>query len=80
LKDTLVGGGKDAVVGTTNNGNTSLAGVGYAILDFTGSKKPKGLAEIQQILGGTVEVIPVTNLANPPADVQTDKDFVIIIR
>jgi hypothetical protein len=80
LKDSLATNGVDAVVGTSNGGNTVLVGSGYAILDFTGGKKPKGLAEIKQLLGEAVEVIEITDVANLPADVQTDRDFVVIIR
>lgn len=80
LRDSLVASGKDAVVGTNNNGNTVLTGAGYAILDFTNGRKPKSLAEIRQLLGGVVETIEVISGTNMPADVQTDKDFVIIIR
>jgi hypothetical protein len=80
LADKLVAAGKDAVIGTTNNGNAALTGSGYAILDFTGGKKPKNLDELKGLLGGTVEVISDFTVANLPANVQTDRDFVVIIR
>jgi len=76
LTSTLVGGGEDAIVG----GNTVMSGTGFAILDFTNGQKPKGLDAVKSLIGGVVEVIPITSVTNLPADVRTDRDFVIIIR